>query len=188
VRRLSATGRNAGRAILFILPVVVGGLGHVAVLKTNFLASLAVPIDCGARWRGRPVFGANKTWRGIVVMTGSTALAAAVQAALASWVGRANRSSGARQAVVSGLATGAVCGFTYCLAELPNSFVKRRLGISPGERAGRRGRLQYLVDQADSVAGCLVPLRLLYRANAGELLAAFVLGLTIHVAIDAARS
>ena len=89
---------------------------------------------------------------------------------------------------VSAWTAGAICGVTYCVAELPNSFVKRRLGISPGERAIKRGHLQYLVDQADSVAGCLIPLRLLYRAKPDELVTAFVLGLTIHIVVDAARA
>lgn len=172
------------RVTWLILPVVVGGLGHVAVLKTNFFHPLALPIDGGARWRGRPVFGANKTWRGIAVMTGLTALASAMLDALARW----NRWTSAlelqQSARVDAWAAGAVCGLAYCLAELPNSFMKRRLGISPGARSSRGGQLQYMVDQADSVAGCLIPLRLLYRSDAGELLIAFALGMTIHIGID----
>lgn len=185
---MRAAGRSLWRASWLILPVVLGGFGHVAVLKTNIFAPLALPLDGGARWRGHPLLGANKTWRGIVVMTGFTALASAGQAALARRTGWSDASMVPQSAGVRPWAAGAVCGATYCIAELPNSFVKRRLGISPGGRAVSGGRLQYLLDQADSVAGCLVPLRLLYRANAGELLAAFVLGLTIHVAIDVARA
>lgn len=182
--QVRAADRIVRRATWLILPVVLGGLGHVAVLKTNVLGSLAVPIDGGARWRGRPVFGANKTWRGIAVMTGLTAFASAMLDALA----RRNRWTRAlevrQSARVNAWAAGAVCGLSYCLAELPNSFMKRRLGISPGARAISRGRLQYVVDQADSVAGCLIVLRLLYRSDVGELLAAFGLGMTIHVGID----
>lgn len=70
------------------------------------------------------------------------------------------------------------------MAELPNSFFKRQLGIAPGARGTRASRLQYVVDQADSVAGCLLALRLLYRAAARELLTAFALGITIHIGID----
>jgi CDP-2,3-bis-(O-geranylgeranyl)-sn-glycerol synthase len=153
-------------------------------LKTNVLSSLAVPIDNGARWRGRRLFGANKTWRGVVLMTGLTAVASGAQAALA----RRSRWTSALQVApstrINAWLAGAVCGVTYCLAELPNSFVKRQLGIAPGARASRASRLQYIVDQADSVAGCLVALRLLYRAAASELLTAFALGLTIHIGID----
>jgi CDP-archaeol synthase len=178
------SGRTLQRATWLVLPVVLGGLGHVAVLKTNLLSSLTVPIDNGARWRGRPVFGANKTWRGVVLMTGLTALASGAQVAVA----RNNRWSSAldvlESARVNAWLGGAACGLTYCLAELPNSFIKRQLGIAPGGHAIRAARVQYVVDQADSVAGCLVALRLLYRARARDLLSAFGLGLTIHIAID----
>jgi len=180
----SSAGATLLRATWLILPVVLGGLGHVAVLKTNVLRSLAVPIDTGARWRGRRLFGANKTWRGVVLMTGLTALTSGAQATLA----RRNHWASAQQmlqsARFSAWLTGAICGLTYCLAELPNSFVKRQLGIAPGARASRASRLQYVADQADSVAGCLVALRILYRAAASELLTAFALGLTIHIGID----
>jgi hypothetical protein len=176
------------RAAWLILPVVLGGLGHVAVLKTDFLRSLAVPLDGGARWRGRPVFGANKTWRGIAVMTGSTALASGAQAALMRRLRLRSALEMEDSVRVNAWAVGAVYGLTYCIAELPNSFVKRRLGIAPGARARRGAWLQYLVDQADSVVGCLIPLRLFYGSSGGELVTAFVLGLAIHIAIDRARA
>lgn len=178
------TDRTVLRACWLIVPVVVGGLGHVAVLKTNLLPWLAVPVDGGARWRGRPVFGANKTWRGFAVMTGLTALTSATQDALARryrWPVALEVHQSAR---VHAWLAGAICGLTYCLAELPNSFVKRRLGISPGMRVRGRGWLQYTVDQADSVVGCLLPLRLMYRSEVGELLTALALGMGIHIGID----
>ena len=184
---MRAAGRTLRRASWLILPVVLGGLGHVAVLKTNLVASLAVPLDGGVLWRLRPVFGVNKTWRGVVVMTGLTALASGLQAELGRRMGWAIELE-VRSARVKPWAAGAICGLTYCIAELPNSFVKRRLRISPGARSIRFGRLQYLVDQADSVVGCLIPLRLLSRSRAGELFTAFALGLTIHIVIDTARS
>jgi hypothetical protein len=185
---VSRAGRTVRRAAWLILPVVLGGLGHVAVLKTDLLRSLAVPLDGGARWRGRPVFGANKTWRGIVVMTGSTAVASGAQAALARRLRWRSALEMEDSAPVNAWAVGVVYGITYCIAELPNSFVKRRLGIAPGARVMRGAWLQYLVDQADSVVGCLIPLRLLSGSSGGELLTAFVLGLAIHIAIDTARA
>ena len=182
------SGGRLRRASWLILPVVLGGLGHVAVLKTDFLSTLAAPLDGGATWRGRPIFGANKTWRGVIVMTTLTAIAAGLQGEVARWRHWTSALAVRRSDRVNAWTAGAICGVTYCVAELPNSFVKRRLGISPGARAVKRGHLQYLVDQADSVAGCVIPLRLLYRAKPDELVTAFVLGLTIHIVVDAARA
>lgn len=179
-----ATSRTVLGACWLILPVVVGGLGHVAVLKTDLLTSLAVPVDGGARWRGRPVFGANKTWRGFALMTGLTALASASQTALARRYRWSTPLQLQQSARVNAWLAGAICGLTYCLAELPNSFVKRRLGISPGIRVHRYSWLQYTIDQADSVVGCMLPLRLIYRSEVAELLTALALGLGIHIGID----
>ena len=60
-------------------PVVVAALVHVLVLKFRWLESLRVPLDGGATWRGRRIFGDNKTVRGAVVMIGVATAAAALQ-------------------------------------------------------------------------------------------------------------
>ena len=45
-------------------------------------------------------------------------------------------------------------GIGYVLGELPNSFVKRQLDITPGKTGGGPlGALFFLVDQADSILG-----------------------------------
>jgi hypothetical protein len=85
---------------------------------------------------------------------------------------------------VSPWLAGSIMGLSYCLAELPNSFVKRRLGIPPGARSARAASVQYVVDQIDSVIGCLVALRVFYRPRRGEMALAFVLGSAIHVGVD----
>jgi hypothetical protein len=172
------------RAGWLILPVVAAGLGHVAVLKTNGLRRLAIPVDRGARWHGRPVFGANKTWRGIVLMTGLGALATGLQSEVErrnAWIASHITT---RPAPLNPWLAGAVSGLAYCLAELPNSFFKRRLGIPPGARGRSAGRLQYVIDQTDSVIGGLIALRLLYRPPRDELAAAVGLGVAVHIGID----
>ena len=79
---------------------------------------------------------------------------------------------------------GTVLGLGYCAGELPNSFAKRRLGIPPGSSARRLRWLQYTVDQTDSVVGCLVALRLVYRPRRAELVLAAVIGAGAHVLVD----
>lgn len=165
-----------------ILPVLGAGLVHVAVLKTGALRALAVPIDGGRRWRGVPALGENKTWRGVLLMTAATAVLVRLQAAV-----------GHKNAPVLGLPheyrrdlwiAGSMMGCAYCLAELPNSYIKRRLGIAPGARAPRAAAVQDVVDQMDSVIGCLLALRLFYRPRRGETELAFLLGTAIHLAVD----
>jgi len=170
------------RASWMVAPVLAAGLVHVVVLKTGALRRLAVPLDGGRTLRGRPLLGPGKTWRGVVLMPAATALATAVT------VGLGRRLPPDRAPFpgcrVNPWLLGAVLGLGYCAGELPNSFAKRRLGIPPGGRGRRLRWLQYVVDQTDSVAGCLVALRLVYRAGPVELALAAGLGAGVHVAVD----
>ena len=79
---------------------------------------------------------------------------------------------------------GGTLGLGYCIAELPNSFVKRRLGIAPAQTSLRLAWLQYVIDQSDSVAGCLAAVRFFYRPTRTETGLAFAVGLALHVAVD----
>ena len=164
-------------------PILIAGLAHVAVITLDLAPQLAQPIDAGRWWRGRPLLGRNKTWRGFVVMPAATAITITVQQRLSA------RSP--RLAAIAPLAraappwvVGAICGAAYVLAELPNSFVKRRVGIAPGTSALRARTLQYVVDQLDSVAGCAVAIRALYRIETVDAAATALLGAACHVAVE----
>lgn len=76
---------------------------------------LAFPVDCGARWRGRPLLGPHKTWRGLVLSVIGTAAAGAFMSL--DWTAGA------------GLASLSMAG------DLASSFVKRRLGLESGQKA-----------------------------------------------------
>ena len=54
------------------------------------------------------------------------------------------------------LTSGIIIGLAYVLAELPNSFVKRRLGAAPGELPEKNARIFMLADQLDSGILCLI--------------------------------
>ncbi len=173
----------AARVGWLMLPVILAGLAHVLVLKSDALRRLAIPLDRGKQWRGRPLLGSNKTWRGVLLMTAGTAVLTHLQ----SIVGppRHHRRLSIRPDYQTRpWIAGSILGLSYCLAELPNSFVKRRLGVAPGAQSVRAGLVQYVVDQIDSVIGCLVALRFLYRPRPGEVALAFVLGSTIHIGVD----
>ena len=111
------------------LPVVVGGVLHMLVVTENWLPALTMPSH-------RNWFGANKTVRGFVMMPLLSALGGACVSFNA-----------------EGLWLGALAGFAYVLAELPNSFLKRRLGVAPGQLPQHCRRLFLLLDQLDSAVG-----------------------------------
>lgn len=137
------------RVLWLATPVIVAGLIHTSVIRLRLLERLKVPLDGGRTYRGRRLFGDNKTWRGVVVMIAATSLVALLQSVA--------RAPGLEYAGLDyspgGLAlTGALLGLGFVLGELPNSFLKRQRNVAPGARGSP---LFVVLDQVDSLVGCL---------------------------------
>lgn len=65
---------------------------------------------------------------------------------------------------------GLLVGTAAMLAELPNSFLKRRMGIAPGAQTGGiRGLAFHVLDQIDVVFGAWVVLAWVARPTVGRL-------------------
>ncbi|MEZ5319932.1 MAG: CDP-archaeol synthase [Vicinamibacterales bacterium] len=134
----------------------LAGLCQAAWLASPWRRDLAVPLDGGATFRGRRVLGDHKTVRGCLVMVPATGLAFAglheavgTPATIGLWPGSAG----------TYLAWGLAAGVGFMAGELPNSFVKRQLGIAPGAAGSGGLRWVFLAaDRLDSVAGALVAL------------------------------
>jgi hypothetical protein len=138
------------------LPVIAAGLVHLAVLKLDLLPGLRRrPLDGGHSFRGRRIFGDNKTWRGAIVTIGTTTIAAWAMAELNAccW----HLPVLAPFAAMHPLAWGVLLGTGYIVGELPNSFAKRQLDIAPGASGqGLAGRAFWVIDQLDSLVGMLL--------------------------------
>ncbi len=155
---------EVGRAFWLAIPVALCGILHMIVVKARLLGFLARPLDGGATLGGLPIFGPNKTWRGVAVMIVGSAGLGAVQGVLGGdWAARTGVAAmdfgaAAGGSVVLGYtAVNTVFGVGYVLGELPNSFLKRRLEITAGRTgAGLVGGFFFLLDQADSVIAALV--------------------------------
>jgi dolichol kinase len=179
---VSVTPMLVAQALYLTAPVVIAGVVHGFVIRKRLLPGLVRPLDGGRTFRGRPVFGRNKTWRGLVVMSLVSTLIVLTQRLL-SFHDAFRSVSVVDYRAASTFALGLALGLGYSLAELPNSFLKRRLGIEPGRRARRRGALQYVVDQGDSAAGVVLAL-LLFVSDPSILVCVFVCGLALHAFAD----
>jgi CDP-2,3-bis-(O-geranylgeranyl)-sn-glycerol synthase len=168
------------QAAWLIAPVVLAGFVHSIVIHRNLAPRLARPLDGRRTIRGRRLFGSNKTWRGVIVMSTMSGVGALALDELSprslelplqtdSWRGF--------------LLLGFTLGLAYSLAELPNSFVKRQLGVVPGGRARNRRAMQFLFDQLDSVVGVVAVLSIFVREPV-VLVAALLLGFAVHVVAD----
>jgi CDP-2,3-bis-(O-geranylgeranyl)-sn-glycerol synthase len=137
-----------------LLPLLGGAALHGLCMKYGWLGFLAKPIDGGRTFRGRPIFGHSKTWRGPVCVAAGAAAVWGLQQGLLHRVDALAALELVDSASLAGWWFGAAAGAAAELAELPNSFVKRRLGIAPGKTArGPLSVLFYLWDQLDLLLG-----------------------------------
>ena len=156
------------------LPVLGAPVLHAPVLRLDLLRGLKRPIDGGRTWRGRRLLGDNKTWRGALVMTTGPLLATAVLHRF-EWYRR-------RLPVrANPLLLGAILGVSTVAGELPNSLLKRRLGIAPG---AQHNAVLTVFDQADFVLTAALLLRPVYRMSARETAEVFAIVAAAHLPIN----
>ena len=169
------------RGLFLLAAFSLSGWLQTRWLPGSALESLRVPLDAGLRFRGRRLFGANKTLRGLVVMvpaSGLTCLALGV--VLTAVTPAAEHLWDLSPAGYSLL--GLVGGLGFMLGELPNSFVKRQLDVAPG--GAPRGRLAatacFLADRLDSILGLLLAVHLTFGLPAGTWLVVLLAGPVVH--------
>ncbi|HEY7629861.1 MAG TPA: CDP-archaeol synthase, partial [Thermoleophilaceae bacterium] len=154
---------------------------HAPVLTFDLLKGLKKPLDCGATIGGKRVFGDNKTWRGAIAMLVGVVAAAAL---LSLWPWYWHHLPDEIQDAGPWL-YGFLLGLGVVVGELPNSFLKRRIGIAPGtQRRTLGGALLSLYDQADFVLAIWILLLPIWVMSVGEAVIAFVVVTAVHLGIN----
>lgn len=126
------------------VPVVIGGVLHMVVVTKDSWPGLKIPL-----WERQ--FGKNKTWRGMIAVPALTLLGV-IPLALSEGVQRFIFGD-SLLAGYSLIALGLVGGLGYVLGELPNSYLKRRMGAAPGEMPSNNRNFFIALDQIDSAVG-----------------------------------
>lgn len=158
-----------------IAPLAFAGLiHHLVIIKYNLFGFLAKPIDGGKLLNKKPVLGRAKTWRGMLAVPLLAGIGSLVISRFISV-----------PAAVSPPLVGFITGLGYSIAELPNSFVKRRLNIEPGKKKwGALGNFFSFFDQVDSVLGAILFLLFIYPASLVLCIWLFIIGSSLHFLID----
>jgi CDP-diglyceride synthetase len=162
------------------LPVIAAGLVHLAVLKLDWFPALRrLPLDGGLTFRGKRLFGDNKTWRGAIVTIATMTVTAYALAQLNTccW----HLPVLVPFAETHSVAWGLLLGTGYIVGELPNSFAKRQLAIPPGAPGqGTAGRAFWVIDQLDSLVGMLLFIAPIWRPSLALLAAIVGIMLVAH--------
>lgn len=128
-------------AFLFFLPAGIANMFPVLAARTPLLRKWNSPLDFGKTFRGKRIFGANKTWRGLITGTLAGGLTGVL---LQSFIHKYGIT-----AIGLSFVTGSLMGFGALLGDAVESFIKRQKGIDPGAS-------WFPFDQIDYIIGGLI--------------------------------
>jgi CDP-2,3-bis-(O-geranylgeranyl)-sn-glycerol synthase len=154
--------------LFLLLPAYLANMTPVFVRKLNVLD---FPLDFGMRLRGRPLFGANKTFRGVLFGSLAAVMTAFMQYLVHSVPFFRSISLLDYQ---DWLLIGLLLGVGALLGDAVESLFKRQLGINPGERF-----LPW--DQLDFVVGALLLLSVAYVPPLKVILTALIASFLLHI-------
>jgi len=136
------------KAIYFCLPAYIANMAPVLVSKPKLFEFMNIPVDLGKTWKGQPIFGKGKTWRGIIMGIIIAICVAAIQKILYEY-GIFQSISVVNFYQTNFLIFGALAGAGALLGDLFKSFIKRRIGIGSGKSWP-------IADQLDFIAGFIL--------------------------------
>lgn len=172
-------GLWGAQALYLFAPLIVAAALAGLVLRFDWLPGSSRPLDGRAMFREHRVFGDGKTWRGVLVAIGGSSVSVALQRALHEYIPQAIQV--VDYTSIHPLGFGASLGVGAILGELPNSFVKRQLGIPRGETTrGFLGVVFYVWDQVDTLIGAWPLLYLWFAPSLPLVIMSFAFALGLH--------
>lgn len=165
--------------ILFALWIFLpGGYANAIPVFTAhapFLKHWDTPLDFGKTWRGKPLFGKHKTWRGLfsgIVIAILTLLLQ--QYCYNSFEFIREISRDVDYSTLNILVLGTLFGAGTLLGDAIESFFKRQASIAPGSS-------WFPFDQIDYIIGGLLAISLVIRLSVSEYAAILILWFSMHL-------
>jgi len=154
------------QSIWFLLPGYFANTIPVLVVKINFLN---YPIDGGKTFRGKPIFGCNKTWRGFFFGILFAIVVSYIQSNLYK-LGIISKEFGlVNYNQYNFILVGFLFGFGALIGDLVESFFKRKVGRESGTA-------WFPFDQIDFIIGILLFVSFIYVPTFLELIVVIVTG------------
>jgi len=158
-----------GAAASNIAPVLAS---RVPILKT-----WQTPLDGELIFRGKRLFGKNKTWRGLLSGITIATLIVAIQQLLARILGWHIEVNGLQFIEIPTLILGPLLGIGPLVGDAVESFFKRQINIPPGKS-------WFPFDQIDYIIGGLVFTWPVIPLTLSQYLWVFIIGFGGHLAVS----
>ncbi len=159
----------------FFLPAGVANLVPVLFSKIPYLRNFNYPIDFGYKFRGKPIFGSHKTWRGLIAGIILSIIMLKFQVIIY------NHNDWFRSLMV-GIYYNHLpvlsLGFLFAIGALGGdaieSFVKRQVNIDPGKR-------WFPFDQIDYILGGILTSSFIVTLSFSKYLWLLIIWLILHL-------
>lgn len=162
-------------ALWFFLPAGAANAAPIIASRMPFVRRFDQPMDFGAYYHGKPVFGAHKTLRGLVSGIITAIVVVYIQQVIYQHYEMVFlESPTASYLEYSPLVLGFLFGFGALIGDAIESFFKRRSGIAPGTT-------WFPYDQIDYIIGGCVALAVLVRLSAFEYVSIIVIWFVMHI-------
>ncbi len=133
-------------ALWFLLPAAVANAMPIFVAKLPLLRRWNAPLDAGRTFNDKEIFGANKTWRGLVAGMIIATIVFWIQKTLVANTDWAAYAAGpVSYAELPTLLLGPLLGFGALGADALESFFKRLRDIAPGKQWFPFDQLDYII-------------------------------------------
>lgn len=160
------------QCIYFMLPAYFANMAPVFAQKLSVLKFLTKPIDNGQGLKGKPIFGTNKTWRGLVVGIITAIATVWLQYFLYS-IQFFQKISLINYFTINLWLLGFLLGFGALFGDLVKSFFKRRINLKPGAP-------WIPFDQIDFVIGALIFVSFAIRLSWSVVLVVLLVSPILH--------
>jgi CDP-2,3-bis-(O-geranylgeranyl)-sn-glycerol synthase len=162
-------------ALWFLLPAGLANVTPIVLAKLPLLRGWDWPLDCGRTFRGRPLLGSHKTWRGVIggMIVSTLVFWLQVYAYNHTTWGK-NWSSQIDYASLPVLLIGPLFGLGALGGDALKSFFKRQVGHASGEP-------WIPFDQLDYIIGALLVTAPFVSLGFGQYVWVFVIWLGMHL-------
>jgi CDP-2,3-bis-(O-geranylgeranyl)-sn-glycerol synthase len=170
---------HSSQVAYLLLPLLGIAACYGIVLRYDLLCWSKRPIDGNLTYRGRRLFGEHKTWRGALCALVGGIFVVAVQKYLIA-------DGAARVALLDYrhanlFCLGSAFGAGSMLGELPNSFLKRQIGVPPGSAPRGWGSVFcFVFDQVDLVPSTWALLLFWVRPTPTQVVCSLVIVFLVH--------
>lgn len=181
--------KTTGMMYLTLASPIIAGILNMIWCKDNSFNIPHVPMDMNKNFiDGKRIFGNNKTWKGFFGYLVLNIICSIIMGIICNVFNLNEYNyfySEVQNTLVYNILIGLLLGLGYSLFELPNSFLKRRLGIEEGKTAkGFKKYFFIFLDQADSVFGVVLVVSFFYPLSIIEYLLYVLLGAVTHILMN----